>query len=317
MRIRPTELGVKGMLLLAALELAFLATSYSNLFFLLIAFCCVLGVSGLVGAIRNVRGVDVRLTSVPLAAAGAARSVSVAFAGHRRGFDIVLTAEGGGPGMALGHVQLVDGPVLLELPLAAGARGVLRITHLRVASRFPFGLFEVSRRLPADHEIVTYPDPALAGDAAGDGARAARLAATGARSPTVAGLRTFRAGDPLGDVHWKASARRSMPIVKEREAEAGELVEIVLDRRCPTAELEPALSAITGLVLAAQAGGRPLRLHSQDHTVEVTATGPAAATALRWLAAAQPLPASAPEAPRGHAGCLRLPHRRPKEAVRA
>ena len=36
--IRLSALGAKGLLLLAALELAFLATNYSNLFFLLLAF---------------------------------------------------------------------------------------------------------------------------------------------------------------------------------------------------------------------------------------------------------------------------------------
>ena len=57
--IRPTALGVKGVLLFVALELAFFATDYSNLFFLLLAFSSALGALGAAWSwqnLRNVRG---------------------------------------------------------------------------------------------------------------------------------------------------------------------------------------------------------------------------------------------------------------------
>src|SRR5687768_14066566 len=74
-RIRPTLLGAKGVLFLAAIALAFFATSYSNLFFLLLGFLCVLAALGALWAVANVRGVTVAVADLPQAPAGSAREL--------------------------------------------------------------------------------------------------------------------------------------------------------------------------------------------------------------------------------------------------
>jgi len=307
--VRPTELGLKGLLLLAALELAFLATSYSNLFFLLITFCCVLGVVGLVGAIRNVRRIGVPSVVVPLAAAGATRDVdvTVALGGAARRFDLAFTLLSGRDRVELGWLPVAEGSRSHRFELPGRSRGVFTASTLLVQTRHPFGLFQATRRVPIAVEIVTHPDPARAGDASGAEDPAGELALAGAASPQVAGLREFRGGDSVTMVHWKATARRGSPIVKEREPEGDAHADLVIDRRCDGEALEDALATATAFVLAARAGGSTVQLRSQDVAIDVRATGDTARTALRWLAAATTLPADAPEPPRPRAGSIVLP----------
>lgn len=290
MRIRPTELGVKGLLLLAALEAAFLATAYSNLFFLLIAFCCVLGVVGLAGAIANLRRLDVRLGPIPLAAAGAERPVAVEIAGERRRFDLAFVLLGDGDPIHLGALPTVDGATKATLTIAGRPRSVFRARRLAIATRHPFGLFQVTTTRSLEVDVVTHPDPRAAEVANDDGRGEAEVALAGAPSPAVSGLRPFRTGDSLTSMHWKATARRGEPIVKEREHEIGDRVDLVVDRRCDDAALESALATATALVLTARAGGPPLRMCSQEFALDIGPNGDAATAALRWLAGAAVLP---------------------------
>ncbi|MFN6192492.1 MAG: hypothetical protein ACK5BN_01545, partial [Planctomycetota bacterium] len=77
MRIRLTLLGWESMSLLAALTLAFFATAYSKLFFLLVTTCAALVALGALAAAANLRGVAVNDVELPLAAAGERRAVAV------------------------------------------------------------------------------------------------------------------------------------------------------------------------------------------------------------------------------------------------
>jgi len=299
--IRPSGLGGKGVLLFCALELAFLATNYSNLFFLLLAFSAILGALGCWWAARNVRGVEVRDVELVGAAADAGRDVLVRLrAPGRARFDVgvELRLRRERATLPLCHAPMLHGEQLVAGVMAPRPRGVEPFGELRVRSQFPFGLFVAELRLPLDGELVTWPAPdeheqsrgrGRSGDADGERARAGR-------GDTLAGLRPFRAGDGLGDVHWKATARRGVAVVKERERDANALRECVLDRRCGADAFEVALSRATALVLAAR-HGRPLRLLSQDCDLLVDADRGGADDALRWLAAAQPLPADAPPPP--------------------
>lgn len=298
MRIRPTELGLKGTLLLAALELAFLATSYSNLFFLLIVFCCALGALGLFGAIANLRGLEFEIGTVPLAPAETPRTVGLVLRGRRRRFDLAFSLENGRHRVDLGVLPFIDGAGQYRVELAGRPRGVFQGTHVRVASRHPFGLFEVSRRVPTTAEIATHPAPA-AGTTRPGGVDAEREGhADGPKSPTVVGLRPFRSGDSPNSVHWKATARRGEPIVKERDTDGALAREIVIDRRCAPEVLETALAGATAAVLDAAARGTPVRLRSQDCTLDAGVAGPRTTEALRWLAGASTLPPDAPGVPR-------------------
>ncbi len=292
MPLRPTELGLKGVALVAALEIAFFATSYSNLFFLLLTFCGVIGGVAAIGALANLRGLRIGVEPVPFAAAGSARFIVLHTGSRRRHFDLALALEGEGRTMDAGHIAIATGNGAHTATLAALPRGIVRATKVRVSSRHPFGLFQASRRFRVDLEVVTHPSPEPQ-----DGAprrHVGQSAGAHDRGKVVAGLRPFRAGDALGSVHWKATARRGEPVVKEYEPEGSERIDVVIDRRCTSDELEERLAAAAELVMRARDGGAPVVLHSQDWTQSVASNGVGAATALRCLAAASTLPPTAP-----------------------
>lgn len=301
--IRLSALGAKGLLLFAALELAFLATNYSNLFFLLLTFSAVLGALGACWAWHNSRGVRVEHVRLEAAAADSRRDVAVRVcAPGRTRFDVSVALPLRGGGAEVAHADVLVGTATLPGALPPQPRGVQQLDHALVTSRFPFGFFVVTRRVPVCCDVVSYPSPApAAGSAAcapdaGGGAGVS----TQDRGADLAGLRPFRAGDAVGDVHWKATARRGEPVVKERASARSPLVDVVVDRRSEPAALERALSQATALVLAARSGA-PVRLRSQGLDLRVEAERGGVDQALRWLAAATPLPSDAPPPPRAHA----------------
>ena len=93
-RITLTTLGLKGVLLLIVLELAFLATPYSNLFFTLIAYCVVLGTLGLCWSLRNAAGITMHRCSARPSAAHVERQIEIGLSGgSRRRFSAVASTD--------------------------------------------------------------------------------------------------------------------------------------------------------------------------------------------------------------------------------
>jgi uncharacterized protein (DUF58 family) len=307
-RIRPTELGWKGLLLLGGLEIAFLATAYSNLFFLLIAFCCVVGGLGALWSLHNLHRVDVVRIETAAGPAGHPRDLRVTLtAPGRPRYDVAVQLCRGSERLEVAHAVRWQGSIQLDGTLPARPRGI-ETMRVRLRSTFPFGLFAVSRDSAQVLEIVSHPDPGQAGAAAARHPRHVggdQHTPDGARSASVAGLRPFRTGDALGDVHWKATARRGSAVVKERERDGDLAIDLVLDRRGSAEGLELALAVAAAHVLTSDAEATPLRLQSQDARFVLGADRGHAALALRWLAGAEPLPLDAPPPPAAP-GAIRL-----------
>ncbi|MBL8737278.1 MAG: DUF58 domain-containing protein [Planctomycetes bacterium] len=300
MRIRPTELGCKGLLLLGALLLAFYATAYSNLFFLLVAFCCVLGGFGAVSGMANLRGCRVTIGELPLAAAGASRSLRVELhTGGRSVLDLAVELRLCGKWLEVAHVETCRDRVVLTCLLPPAPRGVQPVRSVQLATRQPFGFFTVRRSFAIDAELITHPDPRLAraGAPRGRGGAGDQSAQRGTAGASWSSLRPFRTGDAPNAVHWPATARRGTPISRERDPEAGHDVVLRIDRRQPADVFERTLASATEQVLQARSGNRRLRLVSQDTDLRVTAERGSERSALRWLATALPLPADAPPPP--------------------
>lgn len=110
-------------------------------------------------------------------------------------------------------------------------RGVHRLTGLRLSTRFPFGLLRRSIDVEAPVELVVYPALVPVADLA----LRAGLAELGnqasperARSGDFHGLRELRAGDDPRDIHWRTTARRGRPFVREFEEDSSRSLVIVL-----------------------------------------------------------------------------------------
>ncbi|MEO5912737.1 MAG: DUF58 domain-containing protein [Luteolibacter sp.] len=102
-------------------------------------------------------------------------------------------------------------------------RGVIRFDDLRLLLPDPFGLFQRCRKVSAPACTLTvlprrFPLPPieLPGGAAFKISGEANTNAIG-NSGEFVGLRDYRPGDPLRQIHWKSWARTGRPIVKELE----------------------------------------------------------------------------------------------------
>ncbi|MBI5514907.1 MAG: DUF58 domain-containing protein [Deltaproteobacteria bacterium] len=194
----------------------------------------------------------------------------------------------------------------------APVRGVERYRSLRVATRFPFGLFEKWREvtLPEDQLVFPYPRPAerrssvarVLGDLVTHEERG---------HGEVDGVRDLVDGDPVRDIHWPKTAAMDKVVARERRREGARLVRIEVPNRAPsepaglkdfTVRLEDDIRRAAFVALDALRQGAQVQLLAQDAPAE----GPrgllarpsthAADRVLAFLARLPPLPAG-PEDP--------------------
>lgn len=111
----------------------------------------------------------------------------------------------------------------ITIELTPLRRGVVRLDDLRLLLPDPFGLFQRARKVKASSSTLMvlprrYPLPAivLPGGAAFKISGEANTNSIG-NSGEFVGLRDYRPGDPLRQIHWKSWARTGRPIVKELE----------------------------------------------------------------------------------------------------
>lgn len=115
-------------------------------------------------------------------------------------------------------------------------RGRDRHTGFRVATRFPFGLFEKSLHYTLSGELIIYPavDPVrLANDAAGVNLGSADQVGRGT-GDEILGLRPMRDGDDPRDIYWRKSTVPNEFVLKERAREARPDAVLSLDDIRPT-----------------------------------------------------------------------------------
>lgn len=124
-------------------------------------------------------------------------------------------------------------------------RGRWHIEGVELATRFPFEMFRKSRDLPPPTDLVVYPEiispPPLLGVAAipqGD----VRRHRTG-RGVDFYGVRDYREGDDARDIHWKTTARRGKPTIREFEEEEARALALCLDHRWRLSPNAPAPQA--------------------------------------------------------------------------
>jgi uncharacterized protein (DUF58 family) len=103
----------------------------------------------------------------------------------------------------------------------------------RLATRFPFGLFEKSREVDCDGDLVIYPAVdrvVLPSDDAGDRQGGIVTLGRGTGDET-AGVRVMRDGDDPRDIFWRKSAQSDQLIVRERVREVRREVTFAIESR--------------------------------------------------------------------------------------
>jgi uncharacterized protein (DUF58 family) len=110
-------------------------------------------------------------------------------------------------------------------------RGRDRHTGFRIATRFPFGLFEKSREVTADGELVIYPavDPVrLPPEEHGRQNGGVGTSGRGTSDETYC-LRPMREGDDPRDIYWRKSAVTNQMVLRERARETRPDMRLTID----------------------------------------------------------------------------------------
>lgn len=192
----------------------------------------------------------------------------------------------------------------------APLRGRERYVGLRVATRFPFGLFEKWREVDIEDEHVVFPSLA----AQSERPRPQPLARGGVTvrkdrgRGDVDGLRELRDGESAREVDWKKTAQSvHSVIVRERLSEGARVVNIEVrngaaerERAGFAAQFEEELRRVAWRATQALEGGSMLELRVQDGGngraafVRIHPSGDGVDRALRFLALLPPEPALTP-----------------------
>lgn len=173
-------------------------------------------------------------------------------------------------------------------------RGTLRFSGYRVATRFPFALFEKWREIDLPGESVIFPELIKVPPA--QVAHQLRGGEIGRHRPgagdDIHSLRELRPGDDFRTIHWKTSARRGKLFVRENEEEESQTLCIYLDNTRgegvdPKGDdplVEEAISIAATLTVERAAAGQGVQLAVRGEIGPRIAPGNAPDRLLRFLA---------------------------------
>ena len=201
----------------------------------------------------------------------------------------------------------------------APVRGSERYLALRVATRFPFGLFEKWREVRMPEEQLVYPSPRRAPGAPSNAVVAGEQVSREERGHAdIDGVRELADGDPVRDIHWPKTASAGKLIARERRREGARAVRIDVANALPEGgdvpaakeRVEEEIRRVAGIALEALRGGAAVKLvaqvsaHEGAGVLDARPGGGAADRVLSFLARLPPEPvvpveatAGAPRAP--------------------
>jgi uncharacterized protein (DUF58 family) len=146
-------------------------------------------------------------------------------------------------------------------------RGRFPLEVPRLATGFPFGLWQGHAAIVVEGELLVWPRTAALQSIPPIPGKSLSIAAARSRhigdEGDVIGLRPFRQGDSLRHVHWQQTARQDRIVVCERQASARRRVQLILD---PGASFETGGSCESqeDLIRVAASIGRQLHAHHAD-----------------------------------------------------
>lgn len=215
-----------------------------------------LGLTGMVHAFRNLAWLQLTPGRAEAVFVGELAHFPLHLAHDRQQARLAL--EFSTPDNPTVHCDLPPaGRATLALPVLATRRGWLQLPQVRLASRYPLGLFVAWSYPQPAMRCLVYPRPldlplppeeatASSGTRRGDGGQ-----------EDFAGLRQRQPADAPRHIAWKAAARDQEAPLLVKQFAGGAQSELWLDwDLLPlNMDIETRLSALTGWVLAADAGG--------------------------------------------------------------
>lgn len=252
--ILPTRFGWVLGLLMGAMLIGSL--NFNNNLGLLTTFIVAgLAVNSMLMAFRNLHRLAIR--------GGMATPV---FAGQTAHYQLTLESRDQRPrpslaichdGHYIGKALPAPGASSVCVPLPTSHRGWHRPGRMRIETTHPLGLFRAWAWFWPDHPYLVWPQPAenpppLPDSASSPGGDDQRLQREG---EDFYSLRSWREGDPLHRIAWKASQRHQDLLSREFREERSP--ELVLDlHQTPARDTETAIRILTAWVIRAEQRGR-------------------------------------------------------------
>lgn len=119
--------------------------------------------------------------------------------------------------------------------IAPERRGEYTLGPLRIAARDPFGLWKQDTQTAGTDALVVFPAvhdlPEIGFGRHGSGDQRPTSSGGDIRTAPDPMPREYREGDPMSRVHWKATARRGVLMVRDDEPETDRVAVVVLDLR--------------------------------------------------------------------------------------
>jgi len=268
---RLTPEGVRFLLFTLAVGVAAINTG-NNLFYLLLAMMLsIILVSGIAAeqCLRRLefhRHVpDLLIAKEPTTATLAVMNRKTHLSSFSLRFLDVIGEQDVDRGLAVR--QLVPGARhFLSYPFVATRRGRLQLGGIRVATRFPFGLFVKNAYYPIGGTIVVCPEitpieNGLLQDVLAIGYE--RSLHRRGHGHDLYNLRPYHAGDDSRNIHWITTAKTSRLIVRETEAEDQRRATLILSTVAPASHeslFEEAVSCTASLAHHLSARGYRIRL---------------------------------------------------------
>jgi uncharacterized protein (DUF58 family) len=164
----------------------------------------------------------------------------------------------------------------VSIGLPTRRRGRRLCPRVRISIRFPFGLWEAWAYASPLMTTVVYATPESDAPPLPLGSGGDRDIANGvvAGNDDFAGVRPYRAGDPLKSIAWRLAARSDELSVKLFESSAGEETVLDFDALPRSLPVEQRIARLTRWVLVADAAGLRYSLHLPGGHIP-TGTGPA------------------------------------------
>ncbi len=246
--------------------------------------------AGIVVPLVALRGLAVELSAPAETHQGADTRVQLTVTNRGRAVRWGLVASDEHVGGATAYIGSARPRESVEVRTVRGAprRGEARTAWVELRSAAPFGVAERRRRLPADATTLVLPRVVPLGalpfvDLASSREAAVETDGRRGQGPDYLGVREFRPGDPIRQVHWRLTARHGELVVRDLEEHRVPRLAIWVDTHGDAA-LDEACSAAASIVASATTTGVGIRLAAATPNGPTVVSRASALTLHRWLA---------------------------------
>lgn len=214
----------------------------NNLLYLVLAMLLSLIIASGILSELGIRGLEIKRTFPPYIFARTPCSILLKVTNKKRylpAFSLELEEQiNGDKKQGLAYLFRI-GPHKTQTQvyrLSFPRRGLYQLHEPHLLTRFPFGFFIKGIRLKESREVLAYPPvipwkellPEFAYGGEGSKSRPHK-----GRGENIFAIREYLPGDTSRDIHWRSTAKRSQPMVKEYEMPGMKKVHIILDTSVP------------------------------------------------------------------------------------